>query len=183
MSSVRHPAGPTQRRLASCLDCMPSAHVLAGLLSLQPAAWADPADGAAQRAALATVETFVNAMRAGDATAAAAVLHPDYRVTSWQSAGSERRLFLDTRAGELAAISKLKSGEWEVRLLHTRVAIDPNGMANVWAKYEFYSFGKLEHCGFESYELFHTPHGWRIINFSDTDTPVAQVWVSRRCEG
>jgi hypothetical protein len=110
---------------------------------LRGAAWADASDAAAQRSALAAVETYVSAMRAGDAAAAAAVLHPDYRVTSWQSAGGEHHLFLDTRAGELAAISKLKPGEWEVRLLRTRVAIDPNGMANVWAKYEFYSFGSL----------------------------------------
>ena len=183
MSSALRPRRSTRQRLTAAARGPRSGHLLVGLVLLQGAAWADPADAAARRAALAAVETYLNAMRAGDATAAAAVLHPDYRVTSWQSAGAERHLFLDTRTGELAAIGKLKPGEWEVRLLRTRVAIDPNGMANVWAKYEFYSFGKLEHCGFESYELFRTPQGWRIINFSDTDTPVARTGVSRTCAG
>jgi len=181
MSSAPRP-GAAQQRLTSSGRGRRSGYLL-GLILLRGAAWADASDAAAQRSALAAVETYVSAMRAGDAAAAAAVLHPDYRVTSWQSAGGEHHLFLDTRAGELAAISKLKPGEWEVRLLRTRVAIDPNGMANVWAKYEFYSFGRLEHCGFESYELFRTPQGWRIIDFSDTDTPVAQAAASRTCEG
>lgn len=181
MSSACRPAGAQRRRTSSGRGRRGG--YLLGLLLLHSTVWAEAPDAAAQRAALAAVETYLSAMRAGDAAAAAAVLHPDYRVTSWQAAGGERHLFLDTRAGELAAIGKLKPGEWEVRLLRTRVAVDPNGMANVWTKYEFYSFGKLEHCGFESYELFRTPQGWRIINFSDTDTPVPRPGASRTCGG
>lgn len=128
------------------------------LLMAKPT-WSDSAKDEATRSVLATVETLVRAIREGDAASAAAVMHPDYRVTSWQGSGSERHLFLDTRDGELAAIGKLKRAEWDVRFLRSRVSIDPNGMANVWVKYEFYSFGRLNHCGFESYELFRMPEG------------------------
>jgi len=157
--------------------------VLLSVPLLARVAWPQSSPGATAGAALAVVETYVRAMREGDATSAAAVLHPDYRVASWQASASGRQLFLDTRDGELAAIGKLRRGEWDVRFLSTRVSLDPNGMANVWAKYEFYSFGKLQHCGFESYELFRTPAGWRIINFSDTDTPVRGAQPASVCPG
>jgi hypothetical protein len=134
--------------------------------------WSDSRKDEAIRSVLATIEILVKAIREGDAASAAAVMHPDYRVASWQGSGNERHLFLDARTGELAAISKLKHGEWDVRFIRSHVSIDPNGMANAWVKYEFYSFGKLHHCGFESYELFRMPEGWRVVNFSDTDTPV-----------
>jgi len=146
--------------------------LVAGILLMTQPTWSDSREDEATHSVLATIETLVRAIREGDAASAAAVMHPDYRVASWQGSGSERHLFLDTRAGELAAIGKLKRAEWDVRFLKRQVSIDRNGMANVWAKYEFYSFGKLKHCGFESYELFRTPEGWRVINFSDTDTPV-----------
>src|ERR1700730_13529809 len=145
--------------------------VAASLLATQPT-WSGSPKDEAIRSVLATIEILLNAIREGDAASAATVMHPDYRVASWQGSGDERHLFLDTRDKKLAAIGKLKRAEWDVRFLKSRVSIDQNGMANVWAKYEFYSFGKLRHCGFESYELFRTPEGWLVINFSDTHTPV-----------
>ena len=146
--------------------------VTCALLAAAQLGWPQSSTADASKAVLATVETLMKAVREGDAGSAAAVLHPSYRVASWQGSGDERQLFLDTREGELAAISKLKPGEWDVRFLKTRVSIDPNGMANVWAKYEFYSFGQLKHCGVESYELLRTANKWSVINFTDTDTPV-----------
>ena len=154
--------------------------VTCALLSA-PLAWAQSSSNDPSKTVLATIEALMKAVREGDAISAAAVLHPAYRVASWQGSGSERHLFLDTREGELAAIGKLRRGEWDVRFLNTRVSIDPNGMANVWAKYEFYSFGELQHCGIESYELFRTPEGWRVVNFSDTDTPVRGRQASVVC--
>jgi hypothetical protein len=154
--------------------------VAGSLLAAQPT-WSQTPKDEATRSVLATIETLLKAIREGDAASAATVMHPDYRVASWQGSASERHLFLDTRDKELAAIGKLKRAEWEVRFRKSRVSIDQNGMANVWAKYEFYSFGKLHHCGFESYELFRTPEGWRIINFSDTDTPVPRGKTAAVC--
>jgi hypothetical protein len=142
---------------------------MAFLLGALPAASASPA---AEREVLRTVQTLVEAWREADVAKGAAVLHPDFRITSLQGAENARHIFLDTRAGLLAAIGMIKPGAWDVHLLHTSVSIDPNGMANVWAKYEFYSDGKLNHCGYESYELFRGREGWKIINFSDTDTAV-----------
>jgi hypothetical protein len=133
------------------------------------------------RSILATVEVLLRAMRNGDAAAAASVLHRDYRVVSWHGSGADREVFVDTRDGELAAIGKLKPGEWDVRFLRTHVSVDSNGLANVWARYEFYYFGKLDHCGVESYELFRTRERWWIINFSDTDTPTQGRSTSAVC--
>jgi hypothetical protein len=59
-------------------------------------------------------------------------------------------MFLETREDLLSQIAALRAGVWDVRLLHTTLNIDPNGLAVVWAKYGFYSDGRPNHCGFEA---------------------------------
>ena len=40
----------------------------------------------------------------------------------------------------------------------------------VEASYVFYLYGAPHHCGHESYVLFRTEDGWKIVTFADTDT-------------
>src|SRR6266436_624796 len=71
----------------------------------------------------------------------------------------------------LAVIQRLhraRPGEWEVRFLSAATRIDPNGLAHVWARYVFLYKGATDHCGYESYGLFKTPEGWKVISFADT---------------
>ena len=62
--------------------------------------------------------------------------------------------------------------EWQ-GLYDATERIDRNGMAHVWAQYVFYLDGVPHHCGHESYVLFRTADGWKIVTFADTDTPLA----------
>jgi hypothetical protein len=136
-----------------------------------------------EQAVLATVQTLIDAWREADVSKAASVLHDSYRITSLQDAGAGIHVFVDTRQGLLAAVAKLHRNQWDVRLAKTTVAIDPNGMATVWAKYEFFSDGTPNHCGYELYTLFHFAAGWKIVGFADTDTALNGRDAARVCPG
>ena len=45
----------------------------------------------------------------------------------------------------------------------------PNRMAHVWARYLFHYKGAPNHCGYESYGLFHDRWTWKIVSFADND--------------
>jgi hypothetical protein len=135
------------------------------------------------REVLDAVRTLVDAWREASVPKAESVLHKDYRAESWQQSTKGRFLFLETRDELLAQMQGLRPGQWDVRLLRTDVSVDSNGLAVVWAKYEFYFAGKPDHCGHESYTLMHTPQGWKIVNFADSDTPLRGSDSARVCPG
>jgi hypothetical protein len=144
---------------------------------------ATSAQTAENQEVLAAVHTLVNAWREPSVAKADGILHEDYRAESWQLSDTGRFVFLETRDHLLAQIATLRPGQWDVRLLHTSMNIDPNGLAVVWAKYVFYSEGRLNHCGYEAYTLVHTPQGWKVINFADTDTPMRGRSSDAVCPG
>jgi hypothetical protein len=116
---------------------------------------------------LGTIERLHRAMRDADSKTVDLLLHPNYQGLSLQ--GTSRHVFVDTRDRAVGDIAKLKPGEWEVRFLSTATRVDPNGLAHVWARYVFLYKGALDHCGYESYGLFKTAEGWKVISFADTD--------------
>jgi hypothetical protein len=136
-----------------------------------------------ERAVLTVVQQLVDAWREPNVSKAAEVLHENYRAESWQISEQRRSVFLETRDHLLAQISALRPGQWDVRFLRTAVHVDPNGLAVVWAKYVFYSEGRPNHCGYESYTLLQTQPGWKVVNFADTDTPLRGRSVSAVCGG
>lgn len=118
---------------------------------------------------LGAIERLHQAMRDADARTVDLLLHPNYQGLSLQGAKGNRHVFVETRDRAVSDIAKLVPGEWEVRFLSTAIRIDPNGLAHVWARYVFLYKGTLDHCGYESYGLFKTPEGWKVISFADTD--------------
>jgi hypothetical protein len=119
---------------------------------------------------LRAIERLHQAMRDADAKTVDLLLHAKYQGLSLQ--GTNHRVFVDTRDRAVSDIAKLKPGEWEVRFLSTTTQVDPNGLSHVWARYVFLYKGALDHCGYESYGLFKTQEGWKVISFADTDTPL-----------
>jgi hypothetical protein len=156
---------------------------LAAMVTLGVAVTSASPSLSTEQAVLATVQTLIDAWREADVSKAASVLHDSYRLTSLQDSGEGIHVFVDARQGLLAAVAKLHRNQWDVRLERTTVTIDPNGMATVWAKYEFFSNGTSNHCGYELYTLFHVADGWKIVSFADTDTALNGRDAAHVCPG
>ena len=140
--------------------------IVATLLSIGLAAAAG--SGAAQEADTpqAVVEALFRAMKAGDADAMAALLHPDVRLvtTAMQSGGPVARVVAADRWLEGVRGS---TRELDERIHDVRTEEDA-GLASVWARYDLYVDGAHSHCGVDAFHLVRTGEGWRIIEIADT---------------
>ena len=130
---------------------------------------------------LGTIERLHQAMRNADAKTVNLLLHANYQGLSLQGPKSARQVFVETRDRAVGDIAKLTPNEWQVRFLSASTRVDANGLAQVWAKYVFLYKGALDHCGYESYSLFKTAEGWRIISFADTDNALDGQSVDKVC--
>jgi hypothetical protein len=126
-----------------------------------------------ERSPLQTVELLHKALREADAATVDSLLHPHYRGLSLQGPLGHRHIYVETRAKAVSEVAGLKPGDWDVRFLSTATQIDPNGMAHVWARYVFYFKGAPNHCGYESYTLYQSSEGWKVVSFTDTDNPLS----------
>lgn len=53
------------------------------------------------------------------------------------------------------------------RIEFTKILVDAN-LASVWTNYKFYLGDKFSHCGVNSFQLFKSETGWKIIYLIDT---------------
>ena len=141
-----------------------------------------PASAAfAEMSPLETVVRMHKALFEADPATMDALLHPDYHGLSLQGPLDHRSIYVESRRKAIDEVKHIKPGDWEVRFLKTESQIDANGLAHVWAKYVFYFKGAPDHCGHESYGLFHGVGGWKIISFADTDNALAGKSVAEVC--
>jgi len=135
----------------------------------------------AEMSPLETVERMYKALFEADPATIDALLHADYQGLSLQGPLDRRTIYVETRQKAIDEVKEIKPGDWDVRFLKTETEIDGNGLAHVWAKYVFYFKGKPDHCGHESYGLFHGAGGWKIISFADTDNALGGKSVAEIC--
>ena len=127
-----------------------------------------------KKAVLATVQTLLDGWREADAAKLEASLHQDFREVTlhlhdgaWTFAAVGR----DTLINTMARISK---GAWDDQLMDPQVHVD-GPIAVVWSHYRFtvrYEENGVVHapvhCGIETFQLYLTDAGWKIVNFADT---------------
>jgi hypothetical protein len=130
---------------------------------------------------LQTIELLHKALREADAVAVGSLLHQEYRGISLQGPPENRQIYVETRTKAIADVAGLKPGAWNVRILKASTRIDPNGMAHVWARYVFYLNGQPSHCGYESYSLYRSGDGWKVVSLADTDNPLNGKSVVEIC--
>ena len=140
-------------------------------LTLLLASLVGPAAGPApteREAVLAATNALLDSWREADNAKGDRVLHKDFRLTTFQGEGAERKVYVMDRAGLLNASKNLKAGSWDDRLKDVAVRIGGNGLAIVTARYLFHVDGKPSHCGLVAMQLYKDGGEWRIISFSDT---------------
>ncbi len=118
---------------------------------------ASAAEDPEEKAVLATVQRLFDAMSAHDTSAAGTVLIPEGRVSGVSSAGKPTNISQEDFAARLGTAKQ----KYLERMWNPKVQVR-NGIAAVWAEYDFHLDGKFHHCGIDSFSLVKTQEGWKI---------------------
>jgi hypothetical protein len=150
--------------LAARYRCLaaPVVALLAGLGLAAPAGLTGQAAATEEAQVLAVVQELFDAMAAGDAARAAAVMLPQgqWVAVRLDEAGNGVPLVSPFRD----FLARLDQGEeqWLERMWEARVLMhDP--IAVVWTPYDFYRDGAFSHCGVDGFTLVRTADGWRMV--------------------
>jgi hypothetical protein len=126
---------------------------------------------AEQKAVLATVQLVLDGWRAGDPSKLETALHPEFREVTLHLFDKKWEFASVTRDKLIGITSKV---HWDDVLLDPVVHVDGN-IAVVWSHYRFRTpytengvFHDDAHCGIETFQLYKTDAGWKIVNFADT---------------
>jgi len=114
------------------------------------------------------VESLFRHMRAGDADAMQALMHPEARLVTTSvrdGVPAAQVLGVDRWIEGVRASTR----ELDERIHDTQVQVD-GGLASVWTRYDLFADGVHSHCGVDHVLLVLTGEGWRIIHLSDTRT-------------
>lgn len=126
---------------------------LAGLAAPADAATLD----ANRRDALASVDALFAAMAGHDVAAARAVLMPGATFVVHRPDGQVK---MEHDSDFLEALAR-KGGVWRERIWQPTVLVH-DGLAQVWAPYDFHLDGRFSHCGIDSFSLVRDGGRWRI---------------------
>jgi len=121
-----------------------------------------------EQAAIATIKTLFDGMRAGDSTVLRSVLHPAAHL---QSSFTNKEGVPVLRGGSVdrwvASVGTPHDEIYDEKIWSYKVRIDDN-LASVWTEYTFYLGEKLSHCGVNAFHLANTADGWKISHITDT---------------
>ena len=112
-----------------------------------------------EKDAVAATQKLFDGMAAHDADAIRSTVQPDTKLYSVRENGATA----DTASADFAnQIAAMKDAIVERFTAQPSVLIRGR-MAQVWGEYEFLRNGKFQHCGVDSFSLFKTPDGWKIV--------------------
>ncbi|HEX2189360.1 MAG TPA: serine hydrolase [Longimicrobiaceae bacterium] len=157
------------------------ARVVAAHLSPAGDTAAGRASGQADTLPRAVVERFFESMQRRDTAAMRALFIPGARLASTRrrDGGPHIRLLELDDLLRMAAATPEPYAE-RMPVMEARMEGD---MATVWGPYDFHVGARLTNCGFNSFELFRTPEGWRIVHSASTIEVGAACAGSPRSEG
>ncbi|MRG45607.1 hypothetical protein GFS24_10800 [Chitinophaga sp. SYP-B3965] len=72
-----------------------------------------------------------------------------------------------TLAQFLVAVGTPHTDVWDERITFDKILID-GSLASVWTPYRFFLNDQFSHCGVNSFQLYKTGTGWKIIYLVDT---------------
>jgi hypothetical protein len=113
------------------------------------------------------VKSLFDGMKAGDSAKVRAAFHPRASLASVGARSGVPTVTFDSLAQFVRAIGTPHGDAWDERTYEEMVHVD-NGMAMVWAPYDFYAGTKYSHCGVDNFQLAKTADGWKIIALVDT---------------
>ena len=129
-------------------------------------------------AVLRTVQTLLDGWREADAAKLEAALHPDFREVTLHLQDGKWNFAVEERERLINMLKRIPKGAWDDQLLDPEIRVD-GPIAVVWSHYKFtvrYTENGVahspSHCGVETFQLYRTDTGWKIVNFADTHADI-----------
>ncbi|MFP4093374.1 MAG: nuclear transport factor 2 family protein [Cyclobacteriaceae bacterium] len=66
----------------------------------------------------------------------------------------------------LNAVGTARNEVWDERILAYDIKVDEK-LASAWTPYEFYRGKEFSHCGVNTFQLYKSQEGWKIISITD----------------
>jgi hypothetical protein len=115
-----------------------------------------------------TIDSFFEAFHKKDTVLLGNVVDRSAVFHSVVQRGEKSTLQPESREAFMRGIASIPASvAYEEKLLGYEIHIDGN-MAHVWTPYEFYVNGVVVHTGVNSFQLFRSPRGWKIVYCIDT---------------
>ncbi len=121
-----------------------------------------------EEAVQAVIQAMFDGMRAGDSTMVrnCFVDSPTLQTTYTNKEGKA-----GLHTGDLNefcnAVGTPHDEVWDEKIWSYEIKVDDR-LASAWTEYTFYAGDKLSHCGVNSFLLFKSDDGWKILNIVDT---------------
>jgi len=109
---------------------------------------------------ISVVKQFCKVLESRDVEVAKQVLMPTGISFSLRHEGETRTLKTSQFRDLINRMPNLKEEYKEV--IHDPKVLINDGIAVVWARYEFFRDGKFSHCGVDAFSLMETLQGWKI---------------------
>jgi hypothetical protein len=127
-----------------------------------------------REAVLQTVQMMLDGWREADASKLEMALHPDFREVTLHLRDGKWDFGVEGRDRLIKTMARISKGAWDDQLVDPQLHID-GPIAVVWSHYKFtvrYTENGVAHapthCGVETFQLYRSESGWKIVNFADT---------------
>jgi hypothetical protein len=121
----------------------------------------------AEKEVLASIQSFLDAMKAKDTTGMKLALDPLTRFTLLRPSPNGTRVMVLSGADFVKTASSPDGPTYDEPIRKPVVHIDGD-LATVWAEYQVRMEGKVSHCGYDSFQLAKLGGRWKILSVSDT---------------
>lgn len=121
-----------------------------------------------ENAVKATINTLFDGMRSSDSTLIRKAF-ASKSIMQTIAINKEGKASVRTESvdGFIKSVSAPHPQKYDERIVFNKVLIDGN-LASVWTDYKFYIGDTFSHCGVNSFQLFKSEEGWKIIYIIDT---------------
>lgn len=128
----------------------------------------DPSPASDSTQILETLQLFFDGLAAKDSTAMLSVTDAGTRLVLTSSRADGTPLMRSIPIQEFVQLIVSREGTaMEETFWAPKIRVHDN-LATVWVSYNFYIDEILDHCGEDTFQLFRSEAGWRIIAIADT---------------
>lgn len=114
------------------------------------------------------VRQLFEGMKRGDSALVKAVFHQTAVLQSVATSKTgEIKVHTMPAQDFITAVGKPHTDVWDERIEFGQVMVD-GPMASVWTPYKFYLGEKFSHCGVNSFQLYKSADGWKVLYLVDT---------------